>query len=692
MPDEVEPFSVRNTVHGDVHGDSVQIGYIGGDFTLHQHAKHRPPAELPLRIGVVPQQAAAFQFRPVPLGEHVTVFSGMGGVGKTQLVADLASKAWTRGTVKLLIWVTASSREAVVSTYAEAAAELTGRDDLGAEGGARRLLEWLARTGEPWCVVLDDLQDPADLDDLWPPNTVHGRVLVSTRRRDAALRGDGWRIVPVDTFSEDEGLAYLREVLGGQPSLLDGAAEVVRTLGSLPVALAQAGAYVLDKHLTCAEYLTRLRFRKGDADEHQAAVAATWALSMEQAELLRPRKVARALLDLASVLNPNGIPLDVLTGPSTQDHLASATGYRLDEAGVRDVLAGLHRLSLITLGGGEVRMHALVQRANRDTWNTRHEKKTVRAAADALEEAWPHISAERNDDRGNLLRANAKALMAEGGPHLSGRDPHLLPVTYGNSLSANGLVTEALDHFDLIYQAAVQHHGPNDFFALSALSDRAGARRKAGDLAGAHADYEYLLANHHRVRRGDRTLMLTILLVSQHDHANVLAEAGHLEDAIAELEQVLSVYLQVYGPESADVLSVQSDLALYRTELGPTGDSLAELEELNAVQHRLYGPDDIRTLASRHNLACARAEAGDVARATAELEQLVVDATRALGPDHPKTLTARSVLCDARGMAGDTRRALAEFERLLADRLRVFGPDHPQVQATREAMDFWGSR
>ncbi|WP_086667790.1 tetratricopeptide repeat protein [Lentzea kentuckyensis] len=692
MPDEVEPFSVRNTVHGDVHGDNVQIGYIGGDFTLHQHAKHRPPAELPLKIGVVPPLAASFQRRSVSLSGHTTVFTGMGGVGKTQLAADLCERTWAAGVVKLQIWVTASSREAIVSAYAEAAAELTGRDDLGVEKGARRLLEWLARAEQAWTVVLDDVQDPADLDGLWPPADGNGKALVTTRRRDAALLGDGRQIVAVDAFSEDEGLAYLQTVLGGQPPLLNGAADVVRALGSLPLALAQAGAYMLDRHLSCAEYLAKLRFRKGDADEHRAAVAATWALSLEQAELLRPRKVARTLLDLASVLSPNGIPLDLFTGPYARMYLAAMTAYQLDEAGVRDVLAGLHRLSLITLGGGEVRMHALVQQANRDTWNTKQQKKTIRAAADALLEAWPHVSDDRNDEWCNVLRANAKTLMAVEGTYLSGRDPHLLPVTYGNSLSVNGLAVEALDHFDHVYQAAVQAHGPHDFFALSALSNRAQARRKAGDLGGAHADYEHLLANQHRVRRGDRALMLTTMLVARHDHANVLAEAGHLESAIAELEEVLGVYLRIHGPESPEALSVQHDIALYRSELGHSGESLAELEQLLAVQLRLYGPDDVRTLAARHNLACARAEAGDLARATAELEQLVADSTRALGPDHPKTLTARSVLCDTRGMAGDPRRAVAEFERLLADRLRVFGPDHPQVQATREGIAFWGSK
>lgn len=37
-----------------------------------------------------------------------------------------------------------------------------------------------------WLIVLDDVTDPADLNGLWPPASPHGRILVTTRRRDAA--------------------------------------------------------------------------------------------------------------------------------------------------------------------------------------------------------------------------------------------------------------------------------------------------------------------------------------------------------------------------------------------------------------------------------------------------------------------------------------------------------------------------
>ena len=48
------------------------------------------------------------------------VLAGTGGVGKTQLAAGYARAAWQAGSVDLLAWITAASRDAVAAAYAQA--------------------------------------------------------------------------------------------------------------------------------------------------------------------------------------------------------------------------------------------------------------------------------------------------------------------------------------------------------------------------------------------------------------------------------------------------------------------------------------------------------------------------------------------------------------------------------------------
>ena len=84
----------------------------------------RAPVSWPHRVGVVPARAECFQYRGAvdALEEAVAgggtavvcqVLAGTGGVGKTQLAAAHARAAWQAGSVDLLAWVTAGSRDAV---------------------------------------------------------------------------------------------------------------------------------------------------------------------------------------------------------------------------------------------------------------------------------------------------------------------------------------------------------------------------------------------------------------------------------------------------------------------------------------------------------------------------------------------------------------------------------------------------
>lgn len=68
------------------------------------------------------------------------VLMGMGGVGKTQLAVDYAEQAWDSGQgVDLLVWVTASSRDAIVAAFGRAGAKLCGGGSVRSGEGSYRL-------------------------------------------------------------------------------------------------------------------------------------------------------------------------------------------------------------------------------------------------------------------------------------------------------------------------------------------------------------------------------------------------------------------------------------------------------------------------------------------------------------------------------------------------------------------------
>jgi hypothetical protein len=80
---------------------------------------------------------------------------------------------------------------------------------------------------------------------------------------------------------------------------------------------------------------------------------------------------------------------------------------------------------------------------------------------------------------------------------------------------------------------------------------------------------------------------------------------------------------------------------------------VAALEELLTDYPRVLGPDHPHTLHARENLAHWRGEGGDPAGAVAALEQLLTDQLRVLGIDHPQTLSTRRHLAELQGQADD---------------------------------------
>jgi hypothetical protein len=234
----------------------------------------RAEVRWPIRVGAWPARAGEFSARPESApnlaaallpGATIALVTGRSEgpatpdwlrvSGKTQLAMAAAEALWQGRQVELLVWVTATSRASVLTSYGEAAAAITGTAPVGnAESVAARLLGWLSETGRPWLVVLDDLASSADLRGLWPAGPM-GRVLVTTA--DSAAMPRGTQTVPIGLYSNREALNYLMGRLSADPDRRLGAIDLVKELDCEPLALAQACSVITSSAWTCRDYRTR---------------------------------------------------------------------------------------------------------------------------------------------------------------------------------------------------------------------------------------------------------------------------------------------------------------------------------------------------------------------------------------------------------------------------------------------------
>ena len=386
----------------------------------------RPETGLDLRAGLYPGDTVVLTHGE----ETVSAPAAQGGTGKTQIAVAFTHALWGARAVDALVWVPATSREAIVTGFAQAARTMGAADQtLSAEAAAVRFTSWLAHTRRPWALILDNLVSLADLENLWPAGQA-GQVVITTRLPEAVFRA-GPRIAPVGRFSPREVLAYLSTRLTEFPDQRAEALDLGEDLDGLPLALGQAAAVMSVNRLSCREYRGRLAERR----EHMAAVRvdgvspavlATWSLAAECAHELPPAGAAWPALALAAMLDPHGIPGAVLTSPAGCGYVAGrpSAAEAADQTLVHAAMTNLARVGLVSIDPASairtVRMHPSVQAAVRAYLPPADFEQAVLAAAEALLQAWPETGGSQAPPERDAP-VTRRAGPARAGPARAGR-------------------------------------------------------------------------------------------------------------------------------------------------------------------------------------------------------------------------------------------------------------------------------
>ncbi|GAA2781180.1 hypothetical protein GCM10010441_02550 [Kitasatospora paracochleata] len=701
---------MRASNHSFAVGHADQVAYYAG-----RHA----PATWPHQVGAVPNTAHCFQHRAVldtpDIPARCRILVGTAGAGKTQLAASEARTAWQAGQLDLLVWITADSRAAILTAYARAITEITGRDLADPEQGAREFLAWLRPGGAGETVrrliVLDGLVDPDDLRGLWPPDHPVGRTLVTTWRRDAAREGLGRQVVTVPSFSSAEAFGYLTAVLAasGRVEAPEQLEAFARELGHLPLALAQAAACLASTGLSCADYLRLLGDDSrrltdlvpdpgGLPDEQSLPLPYAWDLALERADAMEPVGTARMLLELTAPLASDGIPAAMLIAA-----VRSLDWQRTDRPAedaepdkrADETLALLHRWSLLDYDPADqdrsVRVHPVVQRAIREGVSASRAAELADLAANLLfvasrksadeanlmtfflvhpRDQAPHLRSRTLDFPPNVLRSNVEALtrnapammLGSGDPGLrhgwsTGHQLHDLVLRVGDTLADDGRPQAALDYFETLLPTTADRLGARHESVTKLRGRIARLRAESGDPASAIAEYRCVIDEH--------------LALLGPEYGLYPSERVRLVKEVSELRYRLAYWLEQAG-DLPGVARVYRDL-------------LADDGYIAAVDGRTGPPDS----ELRRKAAEWQGRAGDPAGAVAIYRQLVNEQFRPYGRQDPGTFDTRFRFGHWLGESGDARGAVTVLTDLLNEQLRVLRPDHPDVATTRQALTYW---
>ena len=317
---------------------------------------------------------------------------GRGGVGKTTAALEYAHRHLQD---YHLVWFFHAEQATDLLAQFHELAQLLDAEDSGNPVAAVHAV--LGVYPGRWLLVFDNVKDHTAARS-WLPAKGPGDVVVTTQ--DGHWPSEQAVDVPVLDVQ-----AAARFLLDRTTSAdLASAQAIAGELGLLPLALAQAAAYIETTGRSLAEYLRLLRadhgavLARGAPTSHATPVVATWSLALAELEQAGPGSLT--LLRIAAFMAPEDIPFRLLL----PEDLALPQGLELLEQGLEagvpaqvrslcadplaldDAVAGLRRHSLIGPPGTVFSVHRLVQAVTRDQL-TPTQREAWRAAAPVLVEA-----------------------------------------------------------------------------------------------------------------------------------------------------------------------------------------------------------------------------------------------------------------------------------------------------------------
>ncbi|GLW24335.1 ATP-binding protein [Microbispora amethystogenes] len=639
----------------------------------------------------------------------VQVITGLGGLGKTQVAVEYASRHGVA--YDLVWWVRAEDPTALRGDYVELATELglPFEQDDQAIAALRQSL----RRRKNWLLIFDNAEDPDELLPLLPERHA-GHVLITSRRSEwphAEFRR-------LDVLSIPAAVEYLRR--WGGVSTADTARNLAEALGCLPLALAQAASVIADG-MAATDYLSQLQkqspelFIKGRSGNgnHQETIASTWRVSFDR--LADQSSAAVALFRLAAFLGAEAIPLDrIVPVPGMPAELAEALTdpFRRTEA-----TQALREYSLAKTGDGLMSIHRMVQAVTR-TELAADESRWAGLALATMSTAFPnevrdpvswptcetmlahalssaqHARRLRVDitDTIDLLDRVARYLLARG------RSDHAAVVLEDALTSAKQLPSDTLeylrcrntqgllllnrgDHYgarqaqEEVYQARIRQLGENDVDTLRAGRDLVEALYRLGQWAQATQLQNRLVEAFTAVLGADNLETVTASAYQ----ATLLHSAGQYRQARMLEERVLEARRRLLGDEHLDTLMAIANLGATLHAQGEYDRARALAEEVLDARRRLLGDEHPHTLNAIANLGAALHAQGEYDRARALAEQVLDARRRLLGDEHPETLNAVVGLGAALHAQGEYDRARALAEQVLDARRRLLGDEHPEA-------------
>ncbi|RDW87360.1 hypothetical protein BP5796_03054 [Coleophoma crateriformis] len=748
------------------HGSTLHLGNITNFF----NGEKSPPPCQPSAIELILRDESHFVDRPEilewvrkkcsrPAGRAALV--GLGGVGKSQLAIQYAHDIREGSPSTWVFWVTASTRAKFVEACRGIADRLSlpGRHDPKIDV-LRLFRAWLndEKNGQ-WVMVLDSACDveifhtptvrfpntdfavttEQSLSEFLP-QCKHGSILVTCRNVDVAQRltGASDNIYTVPTMDEDQALDLFKRKLGEDSCKdsavhLDLAADLVRALDFMPLAITQAASYIsLRKPRTSISSYLR-KYRRSDRSKLSIlnkefgdlrrnnnlsnSVVTTWQITFEQ--INQERQSAANLLSFMSFFNPHGIPESVLH--SYVEDIGEDGEDEYDDD--LEVLRGYSLVTVMTEKADVFEMQALVQfcmqswlsaRQSKERWKQKFLDIMSKEFPTGEYETWancqklaPHIESITKEAPQDMADARkwARLLKNAGWYQYKIGDYKLAEKMLTDAMNVmerkGNLGKEVLetlvvmDHLGVVLEKQCRYDeagkwnrralegrekelGEDDELTLLSLSNF--AMTLEGDAKYDDAEKMNRRALEKREKICGKEGASTI--ESMNNLASTLRYQAKYMDALKLITRACTWRELNLGKEHPDTIDSLSNWASTLARQGKLDNAAKMYREALARSTKALGTAHPDTLLNMSHLALVLLKQGNISEAKRLSEGAAEGIAKSLGSSNPDTLTVITTLATVMQKLEEYKKAKDLYKSALSGFEDQLGPHHPHTLRT----------
>jgi tetratricopeptide (TPR) repeat protein len=627
-------------------------------------------------------------------GGRTTKFAvtGLGGVGKTQLVLELVYRIRDKYKNCSVIWIPAANMESLHQAYLDVAQQLgipgSGED----KADVKRLVQgYLSKeTAGQWLLVFDNADDinmwigeagsepGSDRLIEYLPRSEQGCIVFTSRDRKTAVKLAHQNIVDVPEMEEDVATQLLQKCLIN-PGLLSSGSDttaLLKELTYLPLAIVQAAAYINENGITFADYLSLLADQEEEVIEllsekfeddggyrnMKNPVATTWLISFEQIRYRDP--LAADYLSFMCCIDPKDIPQSLLPpGPSRKkeiEAIGTLNAYSFISKRTADLALDLHRLVHLSIRNWFRKENLLAPST---------ERVIVRLA-----EVFPDKD-YKNRSVWRTYLPHARYVLESNLVDKDWRSRMDLIWRYGMCLYKDGRWNEAEAAITEVLEIEKRDLGADHPDTLNSMTALAMTYRSQGRWDDAE-ELQVRVMETSKIKLGaDHHSTLNRIA----DLASTYWKQGRWDEAEELNVQVIETYKTKLGADHLDTLTCIANLAVtYRNQGRWNKAEELEVQVMEARKAKL-GADHPDTLASIINLASTYCHQGRWDDAE-ELQVQVMETSKTkLGADHPETLTSINNLALVYRDQGRWDKAKELQVQVMETSKTKLGADHPET-------------